>query len=90
MGLEMDRMTAKQITKRMEALTNLAHYSTEICLKIPTEFIDKDTGEDWDFTDKLKENINCLLKDERNKVIIAKDYWNKNQTIIDIKVIVDD
>ena len=26
-------MTEKQLTKRMEALTNLAHYSTEICLK---------------------------------------------------------
>lgn len=83
-------MTAKQTTKRMEALTNLAHYSTEICLKIPTEFIDKNTGENWDFTDKLKESINCLLKDGRNEVIIAKDYWNYNQTVIDIKVIVDD
>lgn len=83
-------MTGKRLTKRMEALTNLAHYSTEICLKIPTEFIDKDTGEDWDFTDKLKENINCLLKDGRNEVIIAKDYWNNNQTVIDIKVILND
>lgn len=80
----------KPITKRMQALTNLAHYSTGIILKIPTEFIDKDTGEDWKFTDKLKESINCLIKDGRTEVMIAKDYWNDNQTVIDITVINDD
>ena len=74
------------MNKRMKALTNLAHYSTGITLKIPTEFIDKNTGEDWDFTDKLRESIDCLLKDGRNDVIIAKDYWNDTQTIIDILV----
>lgn len=83
-------MTAKRLSKRMEALTNLAHYSTEICLKIPTEFIDTNTGEDWDFTDKLRESINCLIRDGRTEVMIAKDYWNDNQTVIDIMVINDD
>ena len=77
-------MNSKRLTKRMQALTNLAQYSTGVCLEIPTEFIDKDVGEDWDFVDELKGSINCLVQDERFDVVIMNDDL---YTLINIKVI---
>ena len=79
-------MTEKQITKRMQALTNLAHYSTEITLKIPTEFIKDEVGLSFNFTEKLQESIQCILKDGRTDVNVLPDYWDNTQTVIDIKV----
>lgn len=84
-------MTEKRLTKRMEALTNLAHYSTQITLKLPTKFLKHGVGEvDYDITKKLQNSLDCLLKDSRNDVNVLPDYWDKTQTVIDIKVICDD
>lgn len=68
-------MTEK-LTKRMKALTNLAHYSNEIRLKISTEFLEDDIGFQWSFTEKLQDSLDCLLKDDMNKVSCIVDGEN--------------
>ena len=84
-------MTEKELTRRMKALTKLAHYSTRITLILPTEFLEHDVGEvDFSFTDELQESLKCLLKDNMNDVIVLPDYWDKTQTVIDIKAIEND
>jgi len=69
-------MTEK-LSKRMKALTNLAHYSNEIQLTISTEFLEDDVGFEWSFTEKLQDSLNCLLKDDMNKVscIVDGEYY---------------
>ena len=68
-------MTDK-LTKRMKALTNLAHYSNEIQLRISTEFLEDDVGFQWSFTEKLQDSLDCLLKDDMNKVSCIVDGEN--------------
>lgn len=75
----------KEITNRMEALTNLAKYSTEITLIIPTEFIE-DNEKHNNFREKLQKSIKCLLNDDKNDVTILPYYWDNSKTVIDIKV----
>lgn len=71
---------SEKLSKRMRALTNLAHYSKEIRLKMPTEFLEDDVGLQWSFTEKLQDNLDCLLKDDRNTVSCFID--NENYEII--------
>ena len=77
-------MTEKEITNRMEALTNLAKYSTEITLIIPTGFIEDNETHNT-FRKKLQKSIKCLKKDDRNDILILPSYWNKENTVINIK-----
>ena len=80
-------MTEKQLTRRMQALTKLAKYSTEITLILPTEFLEHDVGEvDFSFTDELQKSLKCLLKDGKNDVTVLPYYWDNTKTVIDIKV----
>ena len=69
-------MTDK-LTKRMKALTNLAHYSNEIQLRISRDFLEDDVGFQWSFTEKLQDSLDCLLKDDMNKVscIVDGEYY---------------
>lgn len=76
-------MTEKQLNKRMKALTNLAHYSTQITLKLATEFLEDNVGFEFNFTEELQDSLNCLLKDGRNDVIVTSD---GEETLIDIRV----
>ena len=77
-------MTEKRLTQRMEALTNLARYSTRIQLRIDTELEEKEIGIDFgEITDKIQKSINCLLEDGRNNTIVTSDGID---TLIDIKV----
>ena len=58
-------MTDK-LTERMKALIKLAHYSTEIQLTIPLEFIAEDVGFPFDFKKELQDCLTYLLEDEHN------------------------
>lgn len=73
-------MTDK-LTKRMKALITLAHYSNEIRLKISREFLEDDVGFEWSFTEKLQDSLDCLLKDDMNKVTCIVD-WENYEIII--------
>lgn len=77
-------MTAKRLSKRMEALNNLAHYSKRIELTIDAELVEKEIGEDFgEITDEIHESIECLLKDARNDTLITCD---NTDTVIEIRV----
>lgn len=81
-----DIMTEKQLSRRMKALIELAHYSTRISLHLPREFLEDEEGI-FNFSEKLNENIQCLLKDGKTDMIVLPNYWNDSEIIVDIKVI---
>lgn len=65
-----------KLTKRMKALINLAHYSNEIQLTLSIDFLEDDVGFQWSFTEKLQDSLDCLLKDDMNKVTCIVDEEN--------------
>ena len=64
------KMTEKPITKRMQALTNLAHYSKRIQITIDNELVN---GDFKDISTVIQESIDCLMKDGRNTMIVTCD-----------------
>ena len=79
-------MTDKELSKRMKAILNLAHYSTQVTLHIPEIFL----SDECEFAESVQESIDCLLHDWRNDVNVVGDYGDPTQRVVDIKVIPDD
>ena len=69
-------MMTDELTKRMKALITLAHYSNEIQLTLSIDFLEDDVGFQWSFTEKLQDSLDCLLKDDMNKVSCIVDGEN--------------
>lgn len=63
----------EQLTERMKALIKLAHYSTEIQLTIPLEFIAEDVGFQFDFKKELQDSLTYLLEDGHNDTTYTSD-----------------
>ena len=66
-------MMTDKLTKRMKALITLAHYSTEIKLTLPIEFLASDKGINWSFTEELQDCLTCLLEDKHNDTTYTSD-----------------